>query len=106
MDGVDIVGNSPSIQVKVWASKGHGHVDLISQRSLGPCSIHYTINYLSGPIVSQDEFEMMAPSNGFSLLGRQKKVGSSLSTLETTCCVLRDLKKETNRSANATDTLL
>ena len=56
--------------------------------------MQYTINYLSRPIVSQDELEMMAPSNGFSLLGRQKKVGSSLSTLETTCCVLLDLKKE------------
>ena len=51
-------------------------------------------NYLSGPIVAQDEFEMMSPSNGFSLLGRKKKLGCSLSTLETTCYVLLYLKKE------------
>ena len=50
--------------------------------------------YLSRPIVSQDEFERMSSSNGFSLLRRQKKLGSSLSTLKTTCCVLLDLKKE------------
>ena len=51
------------------------------------------VQYLSCAVVAKDEFEVMPPGDGFSLLWRQKNLGGSLSTLCTTSCVLLDLGK-------------
>ena len=51
------------------------------------------VRYLSCAVVAKDEFEVMPPGDGFSLLRRQKNLGGSLSTLCTTSCVLLDLGK-------------
>ena len=69
------------------------HMEPHSFTQIEVCHV-FPINYLSGPIVAQDEFEMVSSSDGFSLLRRQKKLSSSLSTLETTGCMLLDLKIE------------
>ena len=56
------------------------------------CNTYIQIDYLSGPIMTHDEFERMSRPDAFSLLRRQKKKSRSSSTKMAACCVLMDLE--------------
>ena len=55
----------------------------------------FTLSYsnLSGPIMANNEFEMVSPLDGFPLLGRQEKLGTSMPTIQTAGSALVDLKR-------------
>ena len=43
--------------------------------------------------MANNEFEMVSPLDGFPLLGRQEKLGTSFPTIQTACSVLMYLMR-------------